>query len=275
MTTKQTESSEKEIQPQETETKDEGQTLERFLADMPQNDEDETTDGNETDENLEGKKPSKSKPTDLNSLAETLGVEVKDLYELQIPSAREGEQPYTLGKLKDLASEQDDFTIRNLQFEELKRTKETEFSQIEDELKTLMSALPESALKPEVLKQVRAKRDAMLTQERAATLEAIPEWKDEELRTQELKGIIDHLKGWGFPDNYLQKVADHRTIKYLRDNYRRDEMIKKALAKVSESKSKTPKRSGATHNMTKGKRTSGDIEDQRAMDFLSALQPKR
>lgn len=177
----------------------------------------------------------KAKPKKFNDLAGTLGMELDDLYKLEIAAGTDG-TPVTVEQLKDLHAKQDDFTLRELQFEEQRQVKEGELIRAQDELRELMAALPEKAIKPEVLERLRKKRDETQTLERGKTLEAIPEWRDEKRRTEDIRGMVEHLKGYGFPENYLQSVFNHRSLKYIRDNWLRETRIRRALESVKSGK---------------------------------------
>jgi hypothetical protein len=48
--------------------------------------------------------------------------------------------------------------------------------------------------------------------------------------------MSEHLKQYGYPVNHLERVADHRQIKYIRDNWQRETRIRKALAAVKAGK---------------------------------------
>ena len=218
------------------------------------------------------KPPVKVKPKDLRALAETLKLDVKELYDVQIPSAREGAEPYTLGKLKDLAGEQDSFAVRTLRFEEQARKREAEFVQTEQELKLLVDSLPKEALKPEALKAVRDRHAQSMQREREKALDVIPEWQDAQTRTAELEGMVAHLKTYGFPETYLLQNFSAQTLKYVRDNWQREERVRKALESVAERK---PAAHGASRKSDAPKRTpakASTIEAQRVADFVSTLQ---
>jgi hypothetical protein len=224
------------------------------------------------------KKPAaKAKPKDLTTLAETLGVEVKDLYDLEIPSTREGAEPFTLGKLKDLAAEQDAFTVRSLQHDETVRRKEAEFIRAEQELQTLLAALPKDALKPEVRKAVQDRLEETVKVERTRTLEAIPEWADEKLRTEELKGMVEFLKDYGFSDTYLLRNFDHRTMRFVRAFWQQTVKLRKALGEVTErTPSKTPSKSGPPAARSKPKSNGIQTPQQREVSaFEQTLRNAR
>jgi hypothetical protein len=174
-------------------------------------------------------------PKKFNDLAGRLGVDLNDLYKLEVSQAADG-TVLTVENLKDYHAEQADFSLREFEFEERRTQQESEMLRAQTELQELMSALPEKAISPEVLAKVRAKHEAQAALERRRTLEVIPTWQDQETRTADLEGMSEHLKQYGYPVNHLERVADHRQIKYIRDNWQRETRIRKALAAVKAGK---------------------------------------
>jgi len=174
------------------------------------------------------------KPKALKDLAERLELAPEDLYGLEIPMAQ-GE-PLTLGKLKDIAAAQGDFTVRELKSEEERTRKESDLIRAQEELRELVDLLPEAARKPELLEKIRQRHAAKLSVERARTLDAIPAWNDEATREAELTGMVEHLQSYGFPANYLASVLDHRLLKFMRESYLREKRIRAALARVTDEK---------------------------------------
>jgi hypothetical protein len=213
-------------------------------------DDDDENEGEGTEETHEGdepprggKKPGKSKPPkDLSELAETLGVKVSDLYGLEVPSSREGEQPFTLGKLKDLAAQQDEFAVRTLKLDSDRTKFERERIGAEEELTEILSLLPKEALKPEVMQKIRQRLEVKHSRERAAMLE-IEGWNDASRREADLKGVYEHLKGYGIPETFMFQNFSAPVMRYALDNWRRAEMVRKALEAIEERKNPTPPRS--------------------------------
>ena len=194
---------------------------------------DNTGDAGASDGTASGSKD--AAPTKFNDLAGKLGMKLDDLYKLEIAQAEDG-TPVTIENLKDHHAQQADVSMREIEFEERKTQQESELLQAQEELRELMAALPEQAIKPEVLQKVRSKHEAQMQLERQRTLQVIPEWNDKETRTTEMQGMSDHLKQYGFPVDHLERVADHKQIKYIRDNWRREQRIRKALAAVKAGK---------------------------------------
>lgn len=182
----------------------------------------------------------KGKPKGLKDAAERLGLKPEDLYAIEVPMS-DGKVK-TLGQLKDAAAKEGDLSVRELAFEESRTKRESDLIRAQSELRELVSALPASAVKPEVLEAVRQKHEAIMKRERAKTLEAIPEWQDEAKRNEEIEGIMSHLEGYGFPKNYLQTIYDHRALRYIRENFLRETRIRKALEQVQQVRpTSTPK----------------------------------
>ncbi len=174
-------------------------------------------------------------PTKFNDLAGKLGMELDDLYKLEIAQAEDG-SALTIENLKDQHAAQTDNSLREIEFEERRVKQESDLMQAQEELRELMAALPEKAIKPEVLQKVRDKHDAQMSLERKRTMEVIPDWSDDETRTRDIEGMAEHLQQYGYPVDHLQRVGDHRMIKYIRDNWQREQRIRAALAKVKAGK---------------------------------------
>jgi hypothetical protein len=201
-----------------------------------------------------------TKPRALKDLAERLSMKDADLYSIEVPMSNG--KSMTLGQLKDAAAKQDDVTLRELSFEEDRSRKEGELLRAQNELRELMATLPKTAIKPEVLEAIRQKHEGTMKRERERTLEVIPEWRNEAKRTEEIEGIVEHLKEYGFPANYLQTVVDHRTLRYIRESYMREQRLRRALdmvkqapsAPATKSKPGAPRKPSTALRSTNGER---------------------
>lgn len=176
-----------------------------------------------------------AKLTKFNDLAGRLNIELDDLYKLEVSQSEDG-TPVTVESLKDLYASQGDFSLREIEFEERRTTQESELMQAQEELRELMAAMPERSIKPEVLQKLRDKHEAQLTLEKQRTLDVIPQWQDEKIRTTEITGMVEHLKQYGYPVDHLGRISDHRQLKYIRDNWQREQRVRTALAKVRAGK---------------------------------------
>jgi len=176
----------------------------------------------------------RAKPEMFNDLADSLGIELDDLYKLRV-STVDG-KTVTIEELKALQATTDDITIRELDFEETRASKEGELRQAQNEITEIVKALPDGTLQPEVLEKLRAKNAVRTEVENSRTMAAIPAWKDEATRNAELVGMGAHLEKFGFPANYLGSVVDHRMFVFVRESHLREQRISKALAKVRAGK---------------------------------------
>lgn len=177
----------------------------------------------------------KTKPTKFNDLAGTLDMDLDALYKLEIASSEDGES-ITIEQLKDQHSKAVDFELTQLEHEERRIQQEQDLTRAQSELQEILQALPQNAVKPEVLQKIRERSNATTTLERQKTLVAIPEWKDADTRQADVAAMTEHLQGYGYPVGYLGNVVDHRQLKYIRDNWQREERMRKALEAVRAGK---------------------------------------
>jgi hypothetical protein len=220
-------------------------------------------------------KSAKPKPKSIAALAETLGVDVKELYDVEVPSSRQGEKPYTLGRLKDLAAEQDDFTVRSLSLDEDRRRLESERVRSEQELREMLQSLPADALKPEMVEKRRAAIKTKQQQEHARLLDTVPEWRDEQTRLAELTGIAEHLNAYDIPESFLLLNFDHRLMRYVRENWQRKQRLEAALARVQERKPVTQAKSqkqDAQRTQRRASATAPSREQQQVGAFMDIIR---
>lgn len=174
-------------------------------------------------------------PKKFNDLAERTGLDLDTLYKLELHTAEDG-TPVTIETLKDRYTADTGLTVREMEFEERKTREEGAILQAQEQLRELMAALPERAIKPEVLQKLRDNHEAKIAVERQRTLEIIPEWQDEARRTADIEGMAAHLERYGYPPTHLGQIADHRQLRYIRDNWQRELRIRKALEAVKAGK---------------------------------------
>jgi hypothetical protein len=207
---------------------------------------DDAAQGDESHADVDGEQPparKPKKPKTFADLAAAASVDVDSLYSIEVPSSRAGEKPYTLGQLKDLMKERDDFALASLKLEEDRRAHDRDKVNAEQELNEMLEAVPADQLKPESVKKIRDKLEAKRAKARAEILEAIPEWQEPIARESELKAITEHLKGYGIPHTFVLANLDPKVMRFIRDSWRRAEMVRKALEAVEVRRGKTPGRS--------------------------------
>ena len=80
-----------------------------------------------------------------------------------------------------------------------------------------------------------------LTQENAKLVKVIPEWNDGSVRTREQEEMRTFLKNYGYTDNEISGIADHRALKLARDLWRLKSQQTTAQQKLKKI-AKIPKR---------------------------------
>jgi len=171
-------------------------------------------------------------PKTLTELAELTGIKVQDLYAIEIPAAEDGGESHTFGKLKDLAASESDFAGRELEFTERTVKFGNDQAKARHELELVLKSLPDGAIKPEVLAKARKERELMLDREAVRVLDVIPQWENDEAKRADLAGIGEHMEQYGFDKGHIDQIADHRMLRYMRDNFNRKQLVEKALADV-------------------------------------------
>jgi hypothetical protein len=198
------------------------------LLDLDQSTDAAAPEGDEGDGKAEA--PKNAKPVKFNDLAEVTGLELDDLYKLEL-NVGDGES-ITVEQLKALKGEQDDLTVRQLEVEEEHAKKTAELRTAQNELAEIIAGLPRDAVTAETLAKVRERHAARVEVENRRTLEAIPSWSDEKVRIDDLKGMSEHLQQFGFAPDHLASVSDHRLMVFVRESYKREQRIRKALERV-------------------------------------------
>ncbi len=203
----------------------------KTLGELLAQDDSALSSGDDDEGKAVGDDNENAKPVKFNDLAGANDLELDDLYKLTV-TLDDGKE-MSIEALKDLGHTQDELALREVEWAEKKAEQEQKLTRAQNELAELAQALPEGSINPDVLAKIRGRNEERVVQERQRTLEAIPEWADEQTRTKDLVGMVDYLEGFGFPKDHLANVVDHRMFKLIRDGYQREQRIKAALAKVT------------------------------------------
>jgi len=189
----------------------------------------------------------KGKPKNLDELAEALGVGADDVYGIEIPiNVGDAVEMKSLGDIKDSFKERQTFEVDRLAWEEQKSKTESEFLRSNQELHDLVAMLPKKALSKELLNAVAEKRATLTRTEAARTKQVIPEWKDEQIEIADRQAMSEHMRDYGFPENYVDSLVDHRTLRYIRESMLRQQRIERALADVATRRKPGHKPSGSS-----------------------------
>lgn len=206
-------------------------------------------------------------PETMEVLSKRLGFKPEQIYNVKIPLA-DGAEPLTIGQLKDRVGELVDLETRETLFEQRRMRMEGDLLRSQTEIRELLSMIPKEHIRPEVVNKIRQRHEANMQRERQATLEHIPEWRDEKRAGEDLQGMIEFVSGWGFDETFIASVHDHRAIKFIRDMYLRDKRIQKALSNVTvpdspghRASAKT-KKAASRPNQSQATRRSGAVASQ-------------
>lgn len=238
-----------------------GSTVEAFRKALMAEDSGESQEG-DADESRQSAKPQegepggkpKGKPKAFDDVAERLGVDVKDLYGVELTTGKG--KKVTLGSLKDLADKSEDFEVRETQFAERVAKQEAEWTRAQTEFAELMSLVDPKAIKPELRDKVRQKVDADVKRERELVLKTIPEWQDQTVREAELGAMVEFLKDFGIHESFLSATMNHKLFRLVRYATLQKQRIARALAKVETIKKPSTTGKGAPHGAPKKPATS-------------------
>lgn len=212
----------------------EEETPELELEQLDEQEEEHEEPDPETDE--------RGAPTSLADLAERLGIEVEDLYAIEIPFGDNAE-PKKLGELKDGFAAVESLSADRLQWEETKAQQEREIRKHQQDIADIVSILPKAALTPEVLGKITRHRDEVAQREERLTKAIIPDWKNPEREKADRQLMSGFLSEFGFPENYLDALVDSKTLAMIRDSALRKKRVDDALAQVRQVKETGHRRS--------------------------------
>ena len=199
--------------------------------------------GDDGDDDGESGSESNKTPERLTDLAETLKVKPEDLYKLQV--AMSDGSTKTIGELKDLGQKGTDFDAANLELETRRQEQEAKFTAMHGELAELFASLPEAARKTEAMEKAAQRWQAKVEQAQKDIDSSFESWKDPEVKKADRDQMAEFLRGYGFEADYLDKVLDPRTVKFIRDATRLHKRVTDALSKVKRAgPGKKPKGSG-------------------------------
>ncbi len=201
------------------------------LAKLAQDDED--ADDNEgADENGAPRESGKKVKLDsLESLASSLGIEVKELYEIKVPGSG-GREAMTIGQIKDRFTSFSSLEADRLSLTEERVNQEAEFEQARAELRELLAVVPKEHLSQEKLSAAAQRVAARNAADGKRLLATMPEWRDEDRRTAEVTDIANLLGKYGIPAVFVKTVRNPALIRFMRDAARREKQVQEALAAV-------------------------------------------
>lgn len=227
------ESNEHSTTPAKAPPSDETSARERLAAMLAQESpETGEADAGESQPNAEATGAPKGKPKLIKEAAERLALEEADVYAIEVPMA-DGKS-LSIGKLKDIGAKHEDFTVRELAFEERVAKQEAEWTRAQTEMSELLAHIDPKAIKPELRDKVRQKIEGDHQRERALVLKTIPEWSNETVRDADLGAMVEYLKDFGISESFLTVTMNHKLFRMVRDATLRKQRHERALAGVQQ-----------------------------------------
>lgn len=171
----------------------------------------------ELDEDEDGKpRQKKERKKGLQDLADEFGLNVKELYDLAVP-LDEGEEPMTVGQLKDRVREVRDFERTRDDFEDYHETAMNEVvearTQIDGVLSILAQTVPKETLARAFSEQVTRYNDNVARAQQQIR-EYFPEWEDPAKKAADKKAFTEMLGSYGFNKHEVENVMDARLIRF-------------------------------------------------------------
>jgi hypothetical protein len=158
-----------------------------------------------------------SQPVTLSELAGHLELDVKDMYDVQIPM--KGGDPVTLGELKDNYQEFGPVAEQRKQVEASKDQYERDVlatrRQI-DAMRSVAQTPQQQAMLKQMMDAASTYQEGWAKDQEKLVLEAVPEWKDADERAKDRDAIFALGREYGFSEAEMQYTQDARTLKMLK-----------------------------------------------------------
>ena len=159
------------------------------------------------------------------SLAETLGVKPKELFErLRIPI--DGADDLTLEEFKGAGKELRSVRKARDELSEQRVAFENEVMVQRQTLDAAIGEIPAGQLTPEMIQRSRQKRAVYADAERRQLFTIRPDLREDGKWSGMRDVLITHLRPYGFKPVDVDQIIDHRAAKYVIDNAERELRIK-------------------------------------------------
>lgn len=181
----------------------------------------------------------------LSRLAEHLGIEPSDVYELEIPIA-DG-KTVNLGQLKDEFKEYGPAKEYQRKLTEERETFERAQLQTRAELNAIMANIPPQ-MREGIIRSAREQQAQWSKEQETAVLEAIPDWQDADNRAKDRAMLVEDGAEYGFSEQEITFTQDARTLRMLRDfsRMKRELSEMRAAAKAQPGKANAPGKASPT-----------------------------
>lgn len=156
------------------------------------------------------------KAVSLKELAENLGIETKDLYDVEISLGKD--ETASLGTLKDAFREYKTLKANEEQIREDGMRQSNEHLVAKRQIEQIIGAVVETgAMTPQLLQHLEAANGQRLDKERRLTLAAIPAWHDEVQRNSDFTMMSETMSEYGYSESEVRGTTDSRQLKAMLD----------------------------------------------------------
>lgn len=161
----------------------------------------------------------------LHEIAETLEVDTKYLYDVEIPLGND--RSVALAELKDGFKKFETYRATEAEFVERKAQAENENMIAKRQIEQLIRLAPAGAITGELLSKLDEIHSANVARERSAIIKAIPEWRDSNQRQIDFEEIAEVMAGYGFSSSEIEGAMDARLVKFCYDMTKRINLAKR------------------------------------------------
>lgn len=152
---------------------------------------------------------------DADKLADALGVERKDLYNLKVGIGN-GESA-TLGELKDAFKQTKQIQLERDEWDTHREDAHAELIEAQRHIVETLALIPPEKIPP-ALRQLQAnQRASYIQKERTLLYNAMPEWRDPAARMRDQEAIGVLVGRYGISSAELGATVDHRHWRILKD----------------------------------------------------------
>ncbi len=190
-----------------------------------------------------------SEAISLKDYAGKHNLDLKDLYALTLSNGQTLHDLNAAGKsLKSLTDDRETFEAESATFR-------IEQAAAQKEVGELVELMRAGELTPEGVQKLDVLKASALAKEQSALLTVLPEWKDGTAKAADVAEMITHVAAFGLTEQDLGSIADHRWLKYIHFNSKREARAKAVLKVVKKA---APKGKGANSGKAGDK---GEITD--------------
>lgn len=165
----------------------------------------------------QGERARTKKPGSLTEFAEAHEVKPKELYDLTV-TIDDGDEPLTIGKLKDHFKSTRDHDQKVQQFEDYRHQVQNEIIKGRNQLDTVLAAVAQVVPRKDmenILTHVQTDAQQMVASAKKELREYFPEWDDYTSR----KAAFDKMRGWvrsyGISPEAFDNIMDAKIIRML------------------------------------------------------------